>query len=256
MAKKSLGQHWLEDEQALQQIVEAAELKSSDNVLEVGPGKGVLTRALADTDATVTAIEYDSDLIPALKREFNQLDNVAVISGDIRNFDLRDLPSSYKVVANLPYYLTSYLVQLFLHATNKPTLMVLLVQKEVAERLSSEPGQMSVLTVSAQLYSDVEYIATVPASSFRPAPKVDSAVVKLTVRDKPLFDVDDKAFFRLVKAGFAEKRKMLRNSLSGGLGLDQTEVDGLLIKSGIGSSARAQELGLEQWYELYKHLNR
>ena len=255
MAKKSLGQHWLEDEQALHQIVEAAGLKSGDNVLEVGPGRGVLTRALAESGANVTAIEYDSGLIPVLQREFNQLDNVKIVSGDIRNFDLRDLPSSYKVVANIPYYLTSYLVQLFLQTANKPTLMVLLVQKEVAERLCAKPGQMSVLAVSAQLYSDVEYIATVPASSFRPAPKVDSAIVKLVVRDKPLFEIDDKAFFRLVKAGFGEKRKMLRNRLSGGLGLDQTKVDGLLTKTGLSGTARAQELSLAQWYELYKQLN-
>jgi len=255
MAKKSLGQHWLQDEQALQQIVAAAELKSSDNVLEVGPGKGVLTRALADTKANVTAIEYDSDLIPALKMEFDQLDNVAVVSGDIRNFDLRNLPSSYKVVANIPYYLTSYLVKLFLQAESKPMLMVLLVQKEVAERLCANPGDMSVLAVSAQLYSDVEYVATVPASSFRPPPKVDSAIVKLVVRDKPMFDIDDKAFFRLVKAGFGEKRKMLRNSLSGGLGLEQAKVDDLLAKTELPNTARAQELSLEQWYKLYKQLN-
>lgn len=252
--KKSLGQHWLTDSQALEAITEAAEIKQSDTVLEIGPGLGHLTQYLLDQAAHVIAVEVDETLASSLKSKFTGR-NLTLHRGDILKFDLEQLPMAYKVVANIPYYLTSNLMQVLAESTNPPKMMVLLVQKEVAERLAAKAGAMSVLAVSVQLYYDVELGLKVPAKLFDPPPKVDSQAVILHRHVKPLFhDLDTKKFFRLVKAGFSERRKKLRSSLAGGLNMSREETDTLIKSAGIDPNLRAQELSLDQWYKLYKKL--
>lgn len=248
--KKELGQHWLHDEASLDAIVAAASLQPRDYVLEIGPGLGTLTEKLAALGAEVLALEFDADLLAGLKQKFNT-SQVKIVQGDIRTFNFSELPSGYKIVANIPYYLTSHLIRSISETPNPPTIAVLLVQKEVAERLCAAPGQMSILAVTAQFYFVCSLGALVPAKLFTPPPKVDSQVVVLVRRPQKLFDVDEKNFFRLVKAGFSEKRKTLRNSLSGGLRLDKPAVEVLLQAANIAATARAQELSLDDWYCLY-----
>lgn len=255
MAKKSLGQHWLTDISALEAITEAAEIKPSDTVLEIGPGLGSLTSYLVDQAADVIAIELDEQLAAQLPSRVSA-PNLRIIQADIMQFNLEELPASYKVVANIPYYLTSNLLRRLAESINPPHMMVLLVQKEVAERICAEPGQMSLLGVSVQLYYQAELGMVVPKELFAPPPKVDSRAVILTRHLKPLFnELDSQKFFQVVKAGFSERRKKLRGSLSGGLGLTKTETDELLRRAGINGDLRAQNLNLEQWHELYKELN-
>ena len=174
-----------------------------------------------------------------------------MVEGDILKFDLTALPAGYKVVANIPYYLTGNLLKMLCESPNPPSKMALLVQKEVAERLAAEPGQMSLLAVSVQLYYEVEIGTVVPARLFSPPPKVDSQIVALARRQKPLFEnLDYKLFFRLVKAGFSGKRKKLRGSLSAGLRISKDQADGLLNQAGIDGNLRAQNLSLADWNRL------
>lgn len=248
--KKSLGQHWLFDEQSLQAMCDAAEITKDDTVLEIGPGLGPLTVMLTARAKHVIAIELDEELARKLPARVPAA-NLTVVHGDILQFDLSQLPAGYKVVANVPYYVTSAIVRMLLESATKPSRAVLLVQKEVAERLAAVPGDMSVLAVSAQLYADVEVGPVVPADRFDPPPKVDSQVVALAVRKKPLFnDIDQKLFFRVVKAGFGEKRKTLRNSLSGGLALPKDKSEALLAAAGIAPTERAEKLSLDEWHAL------
>lgn len=249
---KSLGQHWLKDPDILAAIADAAEVVSEDTVLEIGPGLGALTSELLRRAERVIAVEFDSDLARKLPGQFPGK-NLTVVHEDILQFDLGSLPTGYKVAANVPYYITSKIVQRLMTADNKPSVAVLLVQKEVAERIAAGPGEMSVLSVSAQVYAEASLDITVPAEFFTPPPKVDSQVVVLNVRDMPLVSPADEAdFFRLVKAGFGEKRKKLRSSLAGGLRMDKAMVDELLQKAGIDAEARAQELSIDQWRELLR----
>jgi len=251
-AKKSLGQHWLTDTQALEAIAEAAEIRSSDTVLEIGPGLGHLTHYLLEQSKHVVAVELDAELAAKLAKKYAAR-NLSVHTVDILKFDLSNLPDGYKVVANIPYYLTSNLLRTLAEAANHPRTMVLLVQKEVAARIAARPGEMSLLSVSVQLYYEVELGVVVPAKLFEPPPKIDSQVIILRRHAKPLFhDLDIKKFFRVVKAGFSERRKKLRSSLAGGLGLSREQVDELLAKAGMGPDSRAQEVSLEQWYKLYQ----
>ncbi len=247
--KKSLGQHWLADNATLDYITHAADLKDGETVLEIGPGTGNLTKKLLETNAKIVAIEKDE----SLARQLASQDNLKLITGDILNFNLTALPDGYKVVANIPYYLTSRLVRVLAESTNPPSRMVLLVQKEVAERLCAGPGQMSLLSVSAQLYYDCHLGEVVPAELFEPPPKVDSQVVILNRRSDQLLSEPDRAkFFRTVKAGFSERRKKLRSSLAGGLGKDKQQVDQLLEEADIDGNRRAQELSLKDWQKLAK----
>ncbi len=251
--KKSLGQHWLKDIEALEAIAEAAEIKPSDTVLEVGPGLGNLTHYLVRQARHVVAVEKDEELAKKLAKSFGG-SALSVITADILQFDLNSLPSGYKVVANIPYYLTSNLLRTLSESLNPPAMMVLLVQQEVAERLCAVPGQMSVLAVSVQLYYTCELSVHVPADKFEPRPKVDSQVVVLRHHQKPLFkSLDNDKFFRIVKAGFGEKRKKLKSSLAGGLRLSRAEADALFKKAGVSPDVRAQELSLKDWYSLYKN---
>ncbi|HEX5456508.1 MAG TPA: 16S rRNA (adenine(1518)-N(6)/adenine(1519)-N(6))-dimethyltransferase RsmA [Candidatus Saccharimonadales bacterium] len=253
--KKSLGQHWLTDRPILDSICELADVRPGNNVLEVGPGKGTLTSALLDKGALVTAVEFDETLATELPHRIKS-ENLKVFNRDILKFDLRQLPADYKVVANIPYYLTSNLIRILSESRNPASSITLLVQKEVAERICAAPGAMSLLSVSAQVYYECSLGPVVPAEKFIPPPKVDSQVVHMVRRSEPLIaDKDNKTFFRLVKAGFASRRKTLENSLAGGLGLSKQEVREILAAAGTDAQQRPQELSLPQWGELLKEIN-
>jgi 16S rRNA (adenine1518-N6/adenine1519-N6)-dimethyltransferase len=249
--KKSLGQHWLHDEAALLAMVEAAEVGVGDIVLEIGPGLGTLTAELVKVATKVIAVEFDELLARELPYRV-PAENLEVIQADILTFDFTSLPKGYKVVANIPYYLTSNLIRRMCESPNPFSLAALLVQKEVAERVCAAPGATSLLSISTQFYCQVGLGPIVPAELFTPPPKVDSQILLLERRPTPLFPgIDSKVFFRLVKAGFSERRKKLRSSLSGGLQLAKADADMLLEQAGIDGNLRAQNLSLGQWYSLY-----
>lgn len=249
MPDKSLGQHWLTDRIILSEIAKPANLTTDDVVLEIGPGLGTLTEVLSDSAKLVVAVEFDPELAKDLANK--NIKNVEVLNADFLHFDLSIMPKKYKVVANIPYYITAKIVQKLLSDDNKPEVAALLVQKEVAERLAAKPGEMSILSVSAQVFAEMELGVIVPPEFFTPPPKVDSQVVILKPRNRPLFEKwNEKSFFRMVKAGFSNRRKKLRSSLAGGLGISKTEAENLLIKSGIDSNLRAQDLSLNDWQKL------
>jgi 16S rRNA (adenine1518-N6/adenine1519-N6)-dimethyltransferase len=247
---KSLGQHWLHDRSVLAHIADCANIKPDDTVLEIGPGLGTLTSELLRRAKKVIAVEFDSELARKLPAQFPGK-NLEVIQSDILSFDLSTLPKNYKVVANVPYYITSKIVQLLMTADNKPAVSVLLVQKEVAERIAAQPGDMSILAISAQVFAEARLGDMVPAALFTPPPKVDSQVVILETRQTPFFtDVSEKDFFRVVKAGFSAKRKKLRSSLAGGLGISKDQVEITLKKAAISPDVRAEDLTIDEWYRL------
>ena len=249
---KSLGQHWLRDRDVLSYIADCADITSDDTVLEIGPGLGTLTSELLKRAKKVIAVEFDSELARKLPSQFPGKD-LEVIHQDILQFDLSKLPRDYKVVANVPYYITSKIVQLLMTSAYRPSVVTLLVQKEVAERLAAVPGDLSILAISAQVYAEVELGDTVPAAFFTPPPKVDSAVVTLVTREMPLVNSpEEKNFFRLVKAGFSAKRKKLRGSLAGGLGIPKDAAADFLTRATISPDARAEDLSIEQWLSLLK----
>ncbi len=258
-ARQELGQHWLNDLAALKTIVDVGEIQPNDTVLEIGPGLGSLTKLLVEKAGKVIAIEKDEKLARNLLHHTSLIPEdgppkgeLEVVEGDILEFDLQQLPRDYKIVANIPYYLTSNLIRLISESPNPPSWMVLLVQKEVAQRLAAKPGQMSLLAVSAQAYWQIELGQVVPAELFEPPPKIDSQIVVFQRRQQPLFeDLDYQKFFRLVKAGFSERRKMLRSSLSAGLGISKNQAEALLSTAKIRADLRAQTLSLEDWYRLY-----
>lgn len=251
---KSLGQHWLRDRDVLAHIADCAELETDDAVLEIGPGLGTLTSELLRRSKKVVAVEFDEELARKLPAQFPGKD-LTVVQSDILAFDLSQLPAGYKVVANVPYYITSKIVQLLMTADNKPDIAVLLVQKEVAERLAAQPGDMSILAVSAQLFAEVTLGDVVGAEMFTPPPKVDSQVVILKTRSTPfLTDISEKEFFRIVKAGFSAKRKMLRSSLSGGLNISKDQAETYLHAAGIKPNDRAESLSLDDWARLVRVL--
>jgi 16S rRNA (adenine1518-N6/adenine1519-N6)-dimethyltransferase len=251
LPKKSLGQHWLNDELSLEAMCLAADVQPGDTVLEIGPGLGTLTKLLVAQSKQVIAVEFDHYLAETLASRM-KADNLTVTESDILSFDFSILPADYKIVANIPYYLTSNLVRVISETPNQPAKVALLVQKEVAQRIAARPGKMSLLSVSAQFYWDVQLHDEVPAELFTPPPKVDSQIVSFTRRPEPLFtDVDPKQFFRIVKAGYSSRRKTLLNALSGGLGLDKAQTTKLLEASGVEPGLRAQTLTLEQWHQLY-----
>jgi 16S rRNA (adenine1518-N6/adenine1519-N6)-dimethyltransferase len=251
LANKNLGQHWLKDEATLEVICEAAELGSGDTVLEVGPGLGDLTHQLLKRAGKVISVEVDKELAVRLRQEIRN-PKLEVITGDILKFNFSELPVGYKVVANIPYYLTSNLVRLLSESANAPRTAVLLVQREVAERIAAKPGRMSLLSVSAQLYFEPRLGPIVSAKLFEPPPKVDSQLIILKRRQKPLFEgLDTKLYFRLVKAGFSGRRKKLRGSLAAGLAVEKGRADEILEKAEISGDLRAQNLSLQDWHKLY-----
>lgn len=250
-AKKSLGQHWLTDFMSLSSMCDAVQVADGDTILEIGPGVGTLTELLVERADKVIAVEFDQDLAKELPKRVPE-SNLHIVHQDILKFNLTELPSGYKVVANIPYYLTSNLIRVLSESSNPPEQAALLVQKEVAHRVAAKPGDMSVLSVTAQFYWEVSLGPLVPAKLFTPPPKVDSQILILKGRSKPLFEVDTKGLFRLVKAGYSNRRKTLLNSLSGGLQKPKDEISVMLESAGIKTTARPQELSLEQWYALYK----
>lgn len=256
--KKSLGQHWLHDEGTLDAIADAAAVQAGDTVLEVGPGLGTLTKRLLARGAVVTAVEFDvalAEKLPGSLTDVMQRGSLTVVHEDILQFDLTQLTPGYKVVANIPYYLTSNFIRVLCESMNPFSQAAILIQKEVAERAAARPGQMSLLSVSAQYYCEVTLGTEVPAELFTPPPKVDSQVLILRYRTNPLFpEVDTKQFFRIVKAGFSQKRKTLANALSGGLAIGKDQARELCEAADILPTQRAQALSLDDWYALYKVL--
>lgn len=250
--KKKLGQHWLKDKDALNAVINAADVQPEDVVLEVGPGLGSLTEILVTKAREVIAVELDKQLAQSLGSRIDK-GNLEVVFQNILEFDLTSLPPNYKVVANIPYYLTSNLMRVLSESANSPTKIALLVQKEVAQRIAAAPGQMSLLSVSVQYYYKPILGSVVPAKLFTPPPKVDSQIIALTRRSENLFDdVDPSEYFRVVKAGFSGRRKKLRSSLAAGLRIGKSQADDLLQKAGINGDLRAQQLSLQDWYQLYK----
>jgi 16S rRNA (adenine1518-N6/adenine1519-N6)-dimethyltransferase len=253
---KSLGQHWLNDLEALQSMCKAAAVCDTDTVVEIGPGLGTLTKQLLTEAARVIAVEFDPHLAASLTSRLSQQgaptgDKLTVVKADILQFDFTSVPRPYKVVANIPYYLTSNLIRTLSETSNPPNRSVLLVQKEVAERVCAGPGQLSILGVTAQYYWEVSLGRVVKAGLFMPPPKVDSQILIMKYRQKPLFDdVDTKQFFRIVKAGFSQKRKTLVNSLSGGLAISKSEAKTMLEAANVDPGARAQSLSLDDWNAL------
>ena len=265
-ARKGLGQHFLVDEDVLRTILDAAELNSDDTVIEVGPGLGVLTRELAARAGWVITIELDDRLATALNQSLAPFENAVVINKDVLGTDPQELLqtraafpekiSPYKVVANLPYYITSPVLRHFLEASVKPEKMIIMVQKEVAEAIVAEPGQRSLLSISVQFYGKPSIITYVPASAFYPPPEVDSAILKIDIYSSPPVDVDEEAFFRLVQAGFTAARKQVVNSLAQGLPMPKDEVIKLLEKAEITPQRRAETFTLEEWARLWRVFSR
>ncbi|MBE0431079.1 MAG: ribosomal RNA small subunit methyltransferase A [Dehalococcoidia bacterium] len=261
--RKRLGQHFLIDEAVLERILSAAELRQGDVVVEVGPGLGVLTEALARQGARVIAVELDARLVAMLRKRLAPSTHVRVIHGDILKIaplqlledarsDLEADPN-YKVIANLPYYITSPTLRHFLEAELRPSRMVVMVQREVGEAIAAAPGKMSLLSVRVQFFCKPAIVCYVPAASFNPPPKVESVVLRLDVYTAPPIDVSDVAgFFDIVTHGFSLPRKQLRNSLAHSLRLPPGQVVSLLEKAGIESKRRAETLSLEEWRELWK----
>lgn len=253
--KKSLGQHWLDDPISLQAMCDVAEVTVKDTILEIGPGMGTLTELLVEQAREVVAVEFDDYLARTLPDRIKS-NNLTVKNEDILSFDFSSMPPDFKVVANIPYYLTSNLVRVLSETPNQPSVVVILVQKEVAQRVDARPGDMSLLSVTAQFYWQTSVGSIVPAALFTPPPKVDSQILVLQKRTELLFpDIDTTKFFRLVKAGFHERRKKLRSSLSGGLHLSKPDVEALLITAHIDPNLRAQALTLEDWHRLYQVIN-
>ncbi len=267
-AQKNLGQHFLIDKDALAAIVDSAELTKTDYVVEVGPGFGVLTMPLSDKAGRVLAIETDKNVLEILKAMGSGLTNLEILPASILKIDSDYLytkfrewakakggKANYKMVSNLPYYITSHIIKLFLDDDRRPELISVMVQKEVAERIAAQPGKMSVLAVSVQVFGLPEIVQIVPRSAFWPQPEVDSAILRITTYKKSPYEIANrKAFFRVVKAGFGERRKQLHNSLSGGLRLEDAEVTLALEAVGIEPTRRAQDLSIEEWVALYQKL--
>jgi len=289
---REMGQNFLTDASALDTIVAAAELTPDDTVVEIGPGLGVLTWELLQRAGRVVAVELDRRLAERLSQEFAQDQHLTIIQSDILRLSPGDLlqgerpktkgagavrkqpdslsgdqgpssfvlrPSSYKVVANLPYAITSAVLRHFLEAGHKPAIMVLLVQWEVAERIIARPGDMSVLAHSVQIYAEPEIVARVPASSFVPAPAVDSAVLRLKLRPHPATNIEVASLMRLIKAGFLQARKKLANALPTGLAsvgiqIEKERAVAALTAAGVDPNRRAETLALEEWARVYRGL--
>lgn len=252
-ADKKLGQNFLQDESVLLKICETAEISESDSVLEIGPGLGSLTRYLAASTAKVTTVELDLDLLLPLKWILKPYPHVKIIHGDILNLNIAEIISepNYIVAANIPYNITSAIIRHLLENSNKPKRIVLTIQKEVAERICEKPGDLSLLALSVQVYGKPSLQAIIPAEAFHPAPKVDSAILRIDIYDEPLIAKDLlNVFFKLSKAGFSQKRKTLRNSLSSGLHISTEATESLLNQAEIESKRRAETLSIAEWERL------
>jgi 16S rRNA (adenine1518-N6/adenine1519-N6)-dimethyltransferase len=256
---KAFGQNFLVDRAVLLGIVEAAEIHPNDQVLELGAGTGVLTRELAKRARRVAAVELERDMLSILAETTCKFSNVELIERNLLYVDPAEIFGSerYKLVANLPYYITAPTFRHFLESTNPPRLLVVMVQYEVAQRIVAVPGDLSLLGVSIQFYGKPKIIAHVPARAFYPAPKVDSAILRIDLKDEvPLRRAQRDSFFRLVQAGFSERRKQLHNSLAHGLHRKNVEVQALLMGANIEPSRRAETLSIEEWLRLWHEMEK
>ncbi len=254
---KRLGQNFLIDAHALQKVVKAAEISQEDVVLEIGAGLGSLTRYLALQARQVVAVELDARFVPILKSLLGAHPNVRLVEGDILHLDPADLMEhqGYLVVANIPYYITSAVIRHLLEAKIQPKRFILTLQKEVALRICAQPGEMSLLALSVQVYGAPRIVDEIPAGAFYPKPKVDSAILRVDLHPHPLLPQRlVPTFFNLAKAGFSHKRKTLRNALSAGLRMKTPYVDEILVAAGIDPQRRAETLCLEEWHRLTEKL--
>jgi len=250
--QKSLGQNFLIDTTALENIIRAAEISSEHDVLEIGPGAGSLTRYLASAARRVVAVELDHALIPVLRSVLSDRENVSIVQGDILDMNPEELMEGkpYQVVANIPYYITSALIRHLLESGSPPERLVLTIQKEVAERICAAE-KYSLLALSIQVYGRPTTVLQIPAGAFYPPPKVDSKVIRIDLYDRPLVPAEHlDTFFKLAKAGFSQKRKTLLNALSGGLGLSKDDVRALLTRAEIDPQRRAETLQMQEWGNL------
>ena len=250
---KGLGQNFLQDPVALERVTLAAEIQPTDTVLEIGPGLGSLTRYLAAAAQEVVAVELDQHLLPPLKAALAAYDNVRLIHGDILDLSPDELigEPDYVVAANIPYYITSAVIRHLLESRQKPRRIVLTIQKEVAQRICETPGDMSLMALSVQVYGKPHIAAHVPAGAFFPAPSVDSAVLVIEIYPTPMIPTEYlDSFFKLIKAGFSQKRKTLRNSLSSGLSISPDNTADLLNSAGIDPQRRAETLSIQEWQQL------
>ena len=253
-ANKALGQHFLVDANVRRRILAAADLAPDDVVVEIGPGRGFLTSSLVRQAGRVVAVELDRTLAERLSQTHSDSPNFRGVSGDAREVDIGALVgrSNYKVVANLPYYAANPILRRFLEAERKPSVMVVMLQREVAKLVAAGPGRMGLLSVAVQVYGSPRIVCRVPPRAFRPMPAVTSAVVRIDVCREPAVPESGEGFFRLVRAGFSAPRKQLRNSLSRGLGASVEEAGSMLLDAGIEPKRRAQTLTIEEWGRLYR----
>ena len=251
--QKKLGQVFLKDKKVLKEIIKASEIQSKDQLLEIGPGKGVLTKPILETGAKVVAIEKDPQLVTFLKNRFKNKLNLKIIHADIRDFlqntQCRILNTQYKAIGNIPYYLTSHLLRLLLENSKKPSLIVLMIQKEVAERIIAQPPKMNILAISVQFYAKTEIICYVPKTAFYPEPKINSAIIKITpVNTKEnTNEVFKKTFFNIIKAGFKQPRKLLINNLRKNLKIGKDVLQKIFLQLNFPLNTRAQNLSIKQW---------
>jgi 16S rRNA (adenine1518-N6/adenine1519-N6)-dimethyltransferase len=252
---KGLGQNFLVDESVPPKILAAADVTADDAVVEIGPGVGVLTRRLAQAARKLTAVELDSRLYPYLHKMLAPYPGARLVEGDVLDFKPEELePESYKLVANIPYYITSAIMRHFLESEHRPSRLVLMVQKEVAQRIVANPPEMSLLAVSVQFYGQPKLYATVPAGAFYPPPKVDSAILLVetfAAADRPCPAANESRFFTIARAGFGQKRKQLANSLAAGLKIEKELIREVMLKAGIEGERRAESLSLKDWGKLY-----
>lgn len=257
-AKKRIGQNFLIDESVLTSIIDAADLQQSDIVVEVGPGLGILTEQIASRVKSLFSIEIDRVLASKLKQKFSHINNVHIVNGDILDVNIAELignvlVSGYKVVANLPYYITSPILNYFVRRTPRPSLMVVMVQKEVGESILASQGKMSVLSLNMRIHTVPSLVSYVSPASFFPRPKVYSAILRFDFLERPAVDVENyEAFINFLHSGFASPRKLLKNSLAIGLNISTNESALLVEKSGIKLDSRPEALTLAQWGILYK----
>jgi 16S rRNA (adenine1518-N6/adenine1519-N6)-dimethyltransferase len=256
--RKSLGQNFLVDHSALEKVIDCANVSRQDEILEIGAGLGSLTRFLARSARRVVAVELDHHLIPILEDVLGQEENVELIQADILKLDPAQIMQAdgYLVIANIPYYITSAIIRHLLESAVKPKRLVLTIQREVAQRVCALPGDMSLLALSVQVYGRPSIAARIPAGAFYPPPNVDSAVIRVDIYAEPFIPRQQlETFFSLAKAGFGQKRKMLRKSLSSGLGWSAENMEELLIKSDIDPTRRAETLSLEEWKNLTENFS-
>lgn len=255
-AKKSLGQNFLQDDEVIGRIFEAAEVRPTDWVLEIGPGTGILTFRLSDRVEKLLAIELDHQLVERLQKHFVDSQSVSILEGNVLDIDLKELLEAsgfaehpYKIIANIPYYITAPIIRTLLALPYQPQSLTLMVQTEVAGRLAAKPGQMSLLSLMAQYYATVEKRFSVPKEAFDPVPKVDSAVIRIV--PKRAYDPEeDRKVFRLARAGFAARRKTLANNLSSSLSVPRAAIEEKLKALGLRPDIRAQALSVDDWERL------